>query len=180
MSSYCRKDSFFTWCAQTFLAENESTPTANSQKLQLQDERLFVLPETDFPKVVLLQKRVPTCCPPPKFHKNRPPGSHGGWGMILSFPTGKKVTFQGQTVKLREGKPREVRLQLYLQPLQLPTIHEVCARKGAQVVLLNRDSIRADEAYGYIRVVCQMSEGIWKIVGRGSTSKTCCFCWLVV
>ena len=54
---------------------------------------------------------------------------------------------------------------------------EVCARKGAQVVLLNRDSIRADEAYGYIRVVCQMSEGIWKMLG-GDQLPMRCFCWL--
>ena len=45
------------------------------------------------------------------------------------------------------------------------------------MVLLNRDSIRADEAYGYIRVVCQMSEGIWKMLG-GDQLPMRCFCWL--
>ena len=34
---------------------------------------------------------------------------------------------------------------------------QVCARKGAQVVLLNRDSIRADEAYGYIRGIAKQN-----------------------
>mmetsp|Transcript_4188 Transcript_4188/g.5240 ORF Transcript_4188/g.5240 Transcript_4188/m.5240 type:complete len:356 (-) Transcript_4188:42-1109(-) len=32
---------------------------------------------------------------------------------------------------------------------------QVCARKGAKLVLLNRDSIRADEAFGYIRAIAR-------------------------
>ena len=48
--------------------------------------------------------------------------------------------------------------------MSTPPTLKVCARKGAQVVLLNRDSIRADEAYGYIKASPQKS---WKMLVGG-------------